>query len=303
MPDDKPQKYKFEIDPWAECRGKDIDARKWAEGEVNVIKKFKFDLTPSKALNERKWPEKKVLEDAYYGKPKMAVIMFTQHIVQLKEDKKVKDKDKPGELKDLYKGLVEDVKGGVEDWLEEIASGKADNAGALKDGKAAMGKIASVEFKGAFDKPLKTCIDALKKVLKGGKVDPKELANAKKALEGVKTEMAKTAKEARNAIDFLLKTGKKVKDDKDAAASLKKFGRDVLQYKDEFKSFLGGADDFDIALDDALKAAGGEMDEDTLKDLLADFESLGPLEDAAQDCLKIAKQLAPQFKSIEKDLK
>ena len=77
MTDDKPKKYKFEFDPWAECRGKDADARKWAEGLVNVIKKIKFDLTPAKALNERKWPEKKVLDEAYYGKPKMAVIMFT----------------------------------------------------------------------------------------------------------------------------------------------------------------------------------------------------------------------------------
>ena len=47
---DKPKKYKFEYDPWKECRGKDVDAKKWAEGLVNVIKKIKFDLTPSKAL-------------------------------------------------------------------------------------------------------------------------------------------------------------------------------------------------------------------------------------------------------------
>lgn len=300
---DKPKKIKFEFDPWKECRGKDVDAKKWAEGQVNVIKAIKFDLTPSKALDERKWPEKKVLEEAYYGGPKMAVIMFTQQIVQLKDDKKKDDKAKAKELKSMYDNLCKDMEDAVEKWLEEVASGKADNAKGLKDGKAAMGKITDVEFKGAFDKPQKACVEALKGVLKGGKVDEKELAKAKKTLEGVKAEMEKTAQDAQDSIAFLMKSAKNSTKDKDADKSLQDFGKEVLTHEKEFDAFLEGAEEFDTALEDGLKAAEDGMDEKKLGDLIKEFEKLSGLEKKAQDCMKIAKELAPKFKKIADKLK
>lgn len=300
---DKPKKYKFEYDPWKECRGKDVDAKKWAEGLVNVIKKIKFDLTPSKALNERKWPEKKVLDEAYYGGPKMAVIMFTQQIVQLKDDKKTADKDKPGELKEMYKTLCADMEGAIEDWLEEVASGKADNAKALKDGKAAMNDIKTVDFKGAFNGKQKACTDALKDVVKDGKVDERKAKDAKKILTEMQAEMGKTTTKAQDAIKFLVDTAKKTEKDKDTAKALQDFAATIRKdHAADFETFLEGCSNFDSALVDGIKALEGKGDPDKIKDALDRFTSIKGL-DTAEDCGKAAKALVPQFKSIEKDLK
>lgn len=301
---DKPKKIKFEFDPWKEARGgKNTEARRWAEGKVNSIKTIKFDLTPSKALNERKWPERKVMDEAYYGGPKMGCIMFIEQVDQLKNDNKVSDKDKAKELKKLYDGLCEDIEDAVEKWLEEVASGKADNAKGLKEGKAAMEKIGKVDFKGAFSKPCKSCSDALKKCLKGNEVDEKEVKKAKKALEDAKGEMEKSAKDAQNAISVMLKAAKNATKDKDADKSLQEFGEEVMKNSSDFEGFLEGADEFDSALEEAIQAVDGEMTPEKLKELLKTFDGLSSLEDKSQKCLELAKTLAPKFKKIADKLK
>ena len=300
---DKPKKIKFEFDPWKETRGKDVDAKKWAEGQVNVIKPIKFDLTPSKALDERKWPEKKVLEEAYYGGPKMAVIMFTQEIVQLKEDKKKDDKGKIKELKSMYDGLCKDMEDAVEKWLEEVASGKADNAKALKDGKSAMGKISSVDFKGAFDGKTKSCADALKDVVKDGKVDPKKAKDAKKKLTEIQSQMEKDGKDAYSSIKFLLDTAKKTGKDKDTAKSLQDFAKEIQdKYAKTFEEFTEGVEEFDEGMEMSLEGLEGEGDPDRIKSAIEFFNGYKGL-DTAKECGDIAKKLLPKFKAIEKDLK
>jgi hypothetical protein len=300
---DKPKKIKFEFDPWKECRGKNADARKWAEGKVNTIKPIKFDLTPSKALNERKWPEKKVQEESYYGAPKMGMIMFVEEVAQIRDDKKISDKDKPKELKKLYEDLCGNIEDAVEKWLEEVASGKADNAKGLKEGKAAMEKIGKVDFKGAFGKPCKACVEALKKCQKGTEVDAKELKKAKGTLETTKSEMDKNAKDAQDAISVMLKAARNATKDKDADKSLQEFGAEVMKHEKDFEGFLEGAEEFDSALDEAIEATGGELSPDKLKELLKTFDGLSSLEDKAQKCLDLAKTLAPKFKKIADKLK
>lgn len=300
---DKPKKYKFEFDPWKETRGKDVDAKKWAEGVVNVIKPIKFDLTPSKALDDRKWPEKKVLEESYYGGPKMAVIMFTQEVVQLKEDKKKDDKGKIKELKSMYDGLCKDMEDAVEKWLEEVASGKADNAKALKDGKAAMGKISNVDFKGAFEGKPKACAEALKDVVKDGKVDQKKAKDAKKKLTEIQSQMEKDGKDAYSAVKFLVDTARKTEKDKDTAKSLQEFSKEIRdKYAKSFDEFLEGVEEFDEGVEHTLKALEGEGDPDTIKAAVEFFTSFKGL-DKAKECGDIAKRLQPKFKAIEKDLK
>jgi hypothetical protein len=299
----KPKKYKFEFDPWKEAKGKEKEAQSWANGKTKVIKPIKFDVTPSKALDERKWPEKKVLDEAYYGKPKMALIMFVAAVAQLKDDKRVEDKKKGKELESLYDGLCKDMKGAVEDWLEEVASGKADNAKALKDGKAAMGKIKDVDFKKAFDSKPADCVKALKDVVKNGKVDEKKAKEAKKALEEILSQMEKDGKDAYDAIKFLLDTARKTEKDKNTAESLQKFSKEIRDdHAGTFDKFTEGVEEFEEGVGLAVEALEGEGDPEEIAKAIKWFEGFKGL-DAAGKCGEIAKKLQPKFKDIEKELK
>ena len=299
----KEMKVDIKVEVFSQCTKKDRD---WALGLKGVSSKCKPIVFKGKAeLDPRKWTEPKLNKEAESA-GEMGLKLFSQRIVQFREkseDGKMKEADVAKEVIGEYDDFSKKFVDALELWLEELASNKADNAKALKDGKAAMDKITSVDFKGAFGKPLKTCIDTLKACVKGGKVDPKATEKAKKTLEGVKTEMGKTAKEARGSIKFLLDTAKSTSKDKDADASLQGFGKKVLEHEDEFQTFLDAAKEFDDSLDLAIKEAGDEMDEDKIDELIDNFEALQPLEDAAQDCMKIAKKLAPEFKKIAAKLK
>jgi hypothetical protein len=296
------KKKKFKFDITLDLFDKKFDdlkkeAKDWLKSQKldSYMKPIKHQFEAE--LDERKYNEAKLTEDAYYA-IRMGVKILDQVV------KKAKEKNKPDDAKKGYDKFVGEAKYGLEKWEKELASGKADNAKALKDGKAAMDKLDKLDFKGAFENPRKTCVAALEKLAKGDKPDPREVERAAKTFETVQALMEKQGKEAENAISFLVKTAEKTKDDDATDDALKSFAGEVLKHEDTFNSFLEGAGDFGEALDEAIGATkGGEMDKAAVEKLLERFEKLKSLEGAAQECLKIAKKLSPQFKKIAGKLK
>ncbi|QYK42386.1 MAG: hypothetical protein KF887_04480 [Paracoccaceae bacterium] len=296
-------KFEIEIEPFDET---DKGNKAWATGIKEIDKAVKTIKWKGEAeLDDKKWPVKKLQEEGAFA-ARMALKIFAGCVREAKKTaEKGKEKDGIKAVLDGYKDLEKDLDSGLDKWLENIESGKADNAGALKAGKAAFDKLNSVEFKGAFDGPRKKAIDALKALTKDG-VDPKVQQKAGKVLEGLADEFGKTGKEAQKAIDFLLKTGKKLKDDKDADAELKNFGVEVLKGKNEetFTDFVDAAEKlgevFEVVVEDAKK---GALDPDTAKTAVSELERLSGLEKTAQSAVALAKSLTAKFKKIEQKLK
>lgn len=261
---------------------------------AKLIKPLEFKVDSE--LDERKWNPRKLEEDGYYAF-RMSVKLFDQAI------KKAKEKGKPESVKKAYAKMEKDAELGFENWLKDLESGKADNAKALKDGKTAFAKMEGVEFKGAFDGPRKSALEALSPLMRSDKPDPQQGAKVLKALEAAKAKLDSVGKDAEAAINFLLRTAKQTKNDKDVDPELKAFATEVSKNASEFEVFISAADDLTSAFDMSINALKkGAIEKEEARNFIQNFMSLKPLDKHAQDCMKLAKKLKPQFQKIEKKL-
>lgn len=267
---------------------------------AKVVKPLEFKVDAE--LDERKYDAKKLEDVVYYGDKggvfgiRMAVKLFDMAVAEAKK------KNKPDDVKKAYSELEKDSKYAFEKLMKDLESGKADNAQALKDGKAAMNKLDAVKSN-AFEDPRKGVLKALEPLIKkdAGK---DEASKANKILVTISTLFDKSGAEATKAVEFLASTGKKMKDDKDADQSLKEFGKEILKKEKIFDDFLDGASKFDDAFDMALTATeGDELDVDAVKRAIKEFEALSSLEKLAAAAVKAARELQPKFKKIESKLK
>lgn len=279
-----------------DCKG----AASVIEGNKELAKLVKpLEFKVDAELDDRKWDPKKLEDVGYYGDKggvfgiRMAVKLFDTAVTQSKS---------PDVVKKAYAQLVKDASYAFEKLMKDIESGKADNAGALKDGKAAMNKLDAFKSN-SFEDPRKGAIKALEPLTRKG-ADKSTAAKANKALVTIKTLFDKSGKEAEKAVDFLMNTAKKMRDDKDADQSLKNFGKEVLKQERMFDDFLDAATRFGDVFDDAIKATEAEdIDADKAGDLVKSFESLSSVEKLAAAAVDCARKLKPKFKQIEAKLK
>lgn len=294
MADKGKKKFKFDLTYDIKDLCKFNDLHKESQSAllaVSGLKPLKYRVDAE--LDERKWNEKKLKEEAYYGF-KMAIIMLD------KEVKKCKGNEK--DLKKAYDEFLKDAEYGLEKFMKDQESGKADNAKPLKDGKAAMNKLEAVKSN-SFDDPRKGAIAALEPLTKKG-ADKKDADTANKKLTTIKTMFDKSGKAAEEAVDFLMSMAKKMADNKDADQSLKDFGKEVLKKEKVFDEFLFAAHKFNEAFENGIKATeGDELDVDKAKEALKEFEGLSSLEKKAAAAVKEAAALQPKFKKIESKLK
>lgn len=227
-----------------------------------------------------------------------------------KAGKSPSDKDLGDIEKRFIKELEQarkDAKVKCEKMIEEIESGKGDNAKALKDGKAAFAKLENVDFKSSFDKTQDKITDALKDLSKaldgqGDKADA--IDDARKAVEDASDDFEKEGKAAIKAIDLLLQTANKYKNDKKADGDIKSFCNQVLKERASLEGFEKNATAFSKAIDGALDELDDkDIDAATAKKLHGDFSKMGKLGDSAKDVVDIVKKLKPKFEAIEKRLK
>jgi hypothetical protein len=200
-----------------------------------------------------------------------------------------------------------DAKTKCEKMIEEIESGKGDNAKALKDGKAAFDKLDNVDFKSSFDKTQDTIAGALKTLASalGGKGEAADAVDdARKAVEDANDDFEKEGKAAIKAISLLLQTANKFKNDKKADGDIKSFCALVLKDKASLEGFDKASTAFAKAIDDVIdKLEDKDIDAATAKKLQGDFEKKAKLGDSAKSVVEIVKKLKPKFEAIEKKLK
>lgn len=289
-------KFKFKIDI---LKSRDVDLQKdnvaWLKKEASKhISPLEFEVDAE--LDERKWNEKKLEEEAYYSF-RMAIKVFDVVVTKARKD------NDAAAIKSAFKTLEKDADYGFEKWLKDIESGKEDNAKSLADGKKAMNKLTAVDFRNAFDEPRTQALDELQPLLKA-QPDPKQGPKVSKALASIQSSFESVGKEAQKAVDFLMKSARKSVKDDSVDAKLNEFWGEVMKGADVFDPFLDGCDKLTDALDDAIAATKTDkIDMDELKKAAKTLNELSSLNKKADKAVKLATDLLPKFKSIESKLK
>ncbi len=282
-------------------------AAKFVANEADLSKKVKPPVTWSqKGKFDPRKHNKKSLDTEIYNAARMPFKIFANRV-----DLAVKDGVDDKKKKKLLSDFDEAVKGAIANAslaFEEIESGKGDNKKALKDGKAAMGKLDGVDFADSFAKPFDQLMDVLDKLkvalkAKGGD-SAQAFDKARKAADSVSDSYEKAGKEAFAAVDFLLKTGRSIKNDKKADPALVEFGRKIMKSESIFDGFVKAADAFGKVIDDCvalLKANSAEAKDvdQRIKALTATNKVIK----TADEVEAAAKKLKPEFDKVEKQLK
>lgn len=277
---------------------------------VSALEKS-FDFSGKAEVDPHKNPKAEVEEKVQIASRWPFQLMLTRIGEALKKSGKApSDKDLAEIEKRFLKELEQarkDAKVKCEKMIEEIESGKGDNAKALKDGKAAFAKLEDVDFKNSFDKTQDKITGALKDLVKDmdGKGDSAEAVEAARGIvEDASDEFAKNGKAAIIAINLLLQTANKYKNDKKADPELKKFCGQVLKERSSLEGFQKNANVFSKAIDNAVsKLEHKEVDAAAAKKLHGEFDKMSKLGDSAKDIVKIVKTFKPKFEAIEKKLK
>ncbi|HSF92928.1 MAG TPA: hypothetical protein VLA51_12095 [Paracoccaceae bacterium] len=262
-------------------------------------------------LDKRKWNAKKVTEVIE------ANVRYDLKILAVRFAKLIKDGEN-GDPKKLEKALIkefEDVKKEVLNKaslvVEEIVSGKGDNAKSLKDCKAAFAKLGKVDFDMMYQAPRQEAEEAfnrLAEVLEDKKAteaeQKKEMAEALKTLDICVKEFGDSGKEASDAIDTLLKAAKTSKNDKDVDGEIKSFAETVLKSEGKITSVLSKSKKFSDALDAAQKLLkSGDVSAKAAKVQKGVFAKMSSLDGSAKETLKNASSMERAFKKIESKLK
>jgi hypothetical protein len=262
-------------------------------------------------LDKRKWNAKKVTEVI------VANVRYDLKILAVRFHKLIKDGEN-GDQKKLEKALIkefEDIKKEVLNKaslvVEEIVSGKGDNAKSLKDCKTAFARLGKVDFDAMYQAPrqeAEEAFDRLAKVLEDKKAteadQKKEMAEALKTLDICVKQFGESGKEAATAIDTLLKAAKNSKKDKNVDGEITAFAEMVLKSEGKITSVLSKSKKFADALENAQKLLkAGDVSDKAAKVQKAVFTKMSKLDGSAKETLKNAARMERDFKKIESKLK
>lgn len=288
MADDGKKKMTVEVKIGPKDLG-DIDLKGGSKSALEALprlKPFKYKLEVE--VDPKKWKQKK-LDDKVQGCLRACAIRLDHRTEKAKGDQK--------KVQSAWDEFLDEAEQVLDEAKKDIESGKADNAGAIKAGKAAMDQLDAIKGN-SFEDPRKGAIEALKPLTREG-ADAKAVEKANKALTTIKDAFNRNGKAAEEAVTFLTQQAKKMKNDKDADAALKQFGTEVLKNEKVFQDFLDGAGKFDEAFGEAVEATGEEsVEADKAKELTKAFDALSSVEKKAQLAIKYAKELKPKFKKI-----
>lgn len=223
----------------------------------------------------------------------------------IKKGGKDLDKAKASAIKDLAEA-EKMIPRRCEKKLEELVSGKEDNAKAEKRIEGALDQIDDVDFNGAFEKPRTEIAGALKelsKALKGSGDKKRAIDKAKKAFESAKAKFEEVGADGQDAIDYLLKTARNLKNDKKADTALKNVGKLFQDEKGTFDSFEKQSEKFTKAMQDTEKLfEDDEPDAAKVETLAGEFDKLSGLDKAAQDIQTAMKGIKKKYEDTKKAL-
>jgi hypothetical protein len=282
-------------------------AREFVSGDKDLKKEFEKAVTWSDKgeFDPRKYT-KKDLDDEILAAARMPIKIFANRVNEAAKDK-LDDKVK----KQLMKDFEEASKGAINNAslrFEEIESGKGDNKKALKDGKAAFGKLDKVDFHEAFAKPHGETLDALEALRtalksKGGDKSG-AFEKARKAVNKAAEDYDKVGSEAFAAVDFMLKTARSMKGNDKADPALVDFGKQVLKDETTFDGFVKAAEAFSKVLESSVATLkANTADSAQIDGLLKEVIASNKVFQTATKVGSLVEELKPKFKAIEKDLK
>ena len=315
MSDDnkKPFKFDLSVDPYKEINSK---VASWLKSDKKLGKQIKpFTFSVDAVLDNRKWSKSK-LSDELDGPAVWASKLFgtqaAQDMTAVEKGKKTKE-EAFDSLSNSFAKAVKDVAKAQSLLLEEIIADKGDNKKALKDGKAALAKMAALDIKSMFGSFAKELEGGLEEILvafdKLGKDQEKSdeigafQTAFQKDLRGVIGDFDKTTKEAQGAVAFLLCKGKEMANNKNVAPELQTFGKNILKSEDIFEAFLKDVTAFEKLLDQAATdTAAKSPDVGKLRKLLAELQAAGKGDKNAADVLQKTKELKKEFDKVAKDL-
>lgn len=303
-------KVELEFDPMKDMSkgGKDL-LDKYPDAKKKFAKKVKWS---DKAEVDPRKHSKKSLDEEVEQAARFPFQLLATRVGEAGKEKSPDAKKMTKRLLDYLDEATDHAISNASKKLEEIVSGKADNAKALKDGKAALNKLDKLNFKKDFVDPRDDAIKALKELEgtlgkdPGGKA--KAFDKARSELSKVAGDFDKSGKAASAAIDFLLNTAKKIAGDTKPDRSLTNFANSVLKGKDNaagpLEDFGKSAEDFSKLLDRAAKALkANTMEAAEVKALRENFDSLKNLSSDASTVEALVADLKKAFKAIEGKLK
>lgn len=277
-------------------------AKEFIEGSKVLSKKFqKIKFSQKIKLDGKKWSKKK-LNDGVHGAARWDLKVLAVRVGQYAKAGKA-DKDAETALCKDYDKIVKTITKKLAVELEELEKG-GDNKKALKDGKAAFAKLDKIDFKGAFNGPLKSAIDVLKWLEKSvsGRNAKNAFTKAAGDIATVSGQFDKVGREANAAVAFLMKSAKEHAKADDGG--LNNFAKEIEKNGKVFEQFLAEAEAFEKALDDAEAAIKeGKLDAAGVKEEIKKLERMAGVDRSAQAALQAAKKLKPAFLKIEKSLK
>jgi hypothetical protein len=322
-------KVDIEIDPFAESDGKAV---RWALDNKDIKKALKPIAFKGKAeLDSRDWTDKKLGEEAQQA-VRMGLKIFSARLMDAMKaaggDKRGKKDDAPkgkGKAKgkddpvadavqtliDEYNELADDVSKGLDKWLENLASGKADSAKSLKDCGTAFKQIGRADIAQVYAVPRGRAAEALEKLSKaggrGGKgPDDRALQEARDDLSEAIDEFEQHGRQVADAVKTLLSAAKSTEGNRKNDADLQAFGEKIraVAKKEDFRGLADEADKLGRTLAEALKAVeDGKTDPQSLRSQIQALHKTAGLDKLAGDAVKAMDKLRGEFDKIKGKLK
>lgn len=275
-------------------------------------------------LDPRKWNPGK-LSKALFALVRYELKLLDGRTSQFMKDyeKAKDDKAKKNVLRAVEKefnGLAKEMKDKCSLALEELVADKGDNKKGLRDGKAALKRLADVKVDKVFSSPRRIIVTSLR-TLNAGLWEAEEAlkegdqAEAKATREKVLKTAAKDigaakqvfdgdGKDAEAAVRFLIKTAADIKKNKEANAKLKEFGKMIESEAKTLALFVNKVEGFTRMTDDTMKQInGGRMSSRDSERLEKAFLDAKAMEKTGVTVNTALGKLRKEFNAVEKELK
>lgn len=302
---------KLDISSMSEMDKKCVD---FINGIPAFKKKFKdYTYSEKLELDPRKWDEKKLtnaMKALVRWELKLLASRAAEWNAKIQKQGPKAQKEAERNLPKYYDKIGKQIDDKCSVALEELASGKGDNKRGLRDGKAALKKLADVDLGNLFSGPGSSAskvMIALAKELEKHTDDRKieaAYAGAIKLLDAARKSYDDMADDAASAIKFLKKTADGIKKNKETAPELDAFGQKISGYDKAFKNFEADLKAFEVDMDDvAIDTKSRKLDPRLCRSKASRISNTSSHDRGAKAVKAALADLRKDFLAVEKVLK
>lgn len=321
----KKMKAVLKVKPLAEMHKK---TEKWIRSDMGLMKIFlgHIQYTEEVTLDPRKWNPGS-LSKALQALVRYELKLLDQAAMDVMKDwEDADDKTKKKlrtKIEKSYKDLVKKMHDKCSLALEEVEADKGDNKKGLRDGKAALGRLQSVNVDKVLSAPRTIILTALgtlnaelfeaEKLInsenyndqkKGSDAADKAAKKALKQISASRQVLAGNAKDCKVAIKFLNQTAKNISKNDETNPKLDEFGKMIEKYQPDLARFLGSIDRFEDLVSQTEKMIQGKnvsaFNANAFAGYLRDAKKMEKDANKVQSALTALRK---KFGEVEKELK